>query len=57
MSKKKFLQRYKTIINFLKVNKYASFEEIENRLESNLLEQGHQDGYSLRTFQRDIKDM
>ena len=57
MSKKKFLQRYKTIINFLKVNKYASFEEIEDRLESNLLEQGHQDGYSLRTFQRDIKDM
>ena len=57
MSKKKFLQRYKTIITFLKINKYASFKEIEKRLESNLLDQGHTDGYSLRTFQRDIKDM
>ena len=57
MSKKKFLHRYKTIINFLKINKYASFEEIEKRLESNLLDQGHTDGYSLRTFQRDMKDM
>jgi len=57
MSKKKFLQRYKTIINFLKINKYASFEEIERRLELSLLDLGHIDGYSLRTFQRDIKDM
>ncbi len=57
MSKKKFLHRYKTIINFLKINRYASFEEIEKRLESNLLDQGHTDGYSLRTFQRDMKDM
>ena len=31
MSKKKFLHRYKTIINFLKINKYASFEEIGYR--------------------------
>jgi hypothetical protein len=57
MSKKKYLHRYKTIIDHLRNRHYATFEEIEERLKQNLFDNDINDGYSLRTFQRDKLDI
>ncbi len=61
MSKQSYLYRYSLIINKLKENNYIPFEElksyINNKLEEMDLIDGSKNSYSIRTFQRDKKEI
>lgn len=56
MSKQLFVKRYYLIINFIK-KKPASFKEIKNYLKNETIEEEEKYEISLRTFQRDLKEI
>ena len=62
MSKRGYISRYMLIVKKLKAKPYSTFEEVRNYIEHNLEFLQMQDddlniGLSIRTFQRDIRDI
>jgi proteasome accessory factor B len=62
MSKRGYISRYMLIVKKLKAKPYSTFEEVRNYIEHNLEFLQMQDddlniGFSIRTFQRDIRDI